>query len=76
MTVLDFCKHKTKATEICVIRERGWRVATVWIDYEDIFMLPDKLIDKKVKSDEWGTIQICDMNNYKTEIPCHYIDVY
>ena len=75
MTVREFCRHKTQALELCIIRENRWIVHSVWIDYEDLFVLSDKYANKEVKSTEWGTITIVNQNGNKMEIPCHYIDV-
>lgn len=73
MTVREFCRTKTAATELCVICDGGWRVGYAWIDYEDIFRLPESLANKPVKSDEWGTLPIVDKDGNKMEIPAHYI---
>lgn len=75
MTVREFCRHKTQALELCVIRDSGWIVHSVWIDYEDIFVLSSKYENKEVIKDEWGTIPIVDKNGNKIDVPCHYIDV-
>lgn len=75
MTVREFCRHKTQALELCIIRESGWIVHSVWIDYEDIFVLSNQYENKEVIKDEWGTILIVDKNGNKIDVPCHYIDV-
>lgn len=75
MTVREFCRNKTKALELCVIRDSGWIVHTVWIDYEDIFVISKQYEHKEIKNDEWGTIPIVTEHGDKIEIPCHYIDV-
>ena len=75
MTVREFCRHKTQALELCIIRESGWIVHSVWIDYEDIFVLSNQYENKEVIKDEWGTIPIVDKNGNKIDVPCHYIDV-
>lgn len=74
LTVREFCKTKTNATELCVIRDGGWCVGYAWIDYEDIFRLPESLTRQPVKSNEWGTLPIVDKDGNKIEIPVHYID--
>ena len=74
ITVNNFCRRKTKAKELCIIRDEGWVVAAAWIDYEDIFRLPQSLINKQVISDEWGTLQIADEHGQVVDVPCHYID--
>lgn len=75
MTVREFCRHKTQALELCIIRDSGWIVHSVWIDYEDIFVLSNRYENKEVIKDEWGTIPIVDKNGNKINVPCHYIDV-
>lgn len=39
MTVVEFCLRKTQVQGLCVIREDGWIVSTVWIDHEDLFAI-------------------------------------
>ena len=75
MTLRDFLLTKTNARELCVIRESGWIVATCWIDYEDLFHISPKLVNKTVKKDEWDYISIVNENNACIKIPCHYVDV-
>lgn len=75
MKLREFLLRKTKALELCVIRDSGWIVATCWIDYEDLFQIPHKLADSVVKKDEWGCLPIVNKNNAEIKIPCHYVDV-
>ena len=75
MKLRDFLRKKTNVKELCVIREDGWIVASVWIDYEDLFHVPHKLADKVVKSDEWDYLSIINENNAEIKIRCHFIDV-
>ena len=75
MTLKDFLRNKTNAMELCVIRYDGWIVASCWIDYEDLFTIPNNFADKPVKMDEWDYITIVNKNNAEIKIPCHYVDV-
>lgn len=77
MILNKFLLEETQVKELCVIREDGWRTGTVWIDNEDLFKysVAPRLLDKVVKSDEWGTITVIDQYEEEREIPCHYIDV-
>ena len=75
MKLIDFLRNKTNVKELCVIRDSGWIVASCWIDYEDLFYIPSRLVDKVVKKDEWGYIPIVNENNAEIKIPCHYVDV-
>lgn len=75
MTLRDFLRKKTNAMELCVIRDGGWIVASCWIDYEDLFAIPNRLADNIVKKDEWGYLPIVNENNAEIKIPCHYVDV-
>ena len=75
MTLRDFLRKKTNAKELCVIRDSGWIVASCWIDYEDLFFIPNRLADSIVKKDEWGYLPIVNENNAEIKIPCHYVDV-
>lgn len=75
MILYEFLRTKTNVKELCVIRESGWIVATCWIDYEDLFAIPNRLADNIVKKDEWGYLPIVNENNAEIKIPCHYVDV-
>ena len=75
MTLRDFLRTKTNSMELCVVRDGGWIVASCWIDYEDLFAIPNRLADNIVKKDEWGYLPIVNENNAEIKIPCHYIDV-
>lgn len=75
MTLREFLRKKTNVRELCIIRESGRIVASCWIDYEDLFAIPQQLLQKTIKKDEWGYITIVNENNAEIKIPCHYIDV-
>ena len=75
MKLREFLLTKTNACELCVIRDSGWIVATCWIDYEDLFLIPNRVVDNVVKNDEWGYLSIVNENNAEIKVPCHYIDV-
>lgn len=75
MKLRDFLRHETNVNELCVIREDGYEVATCWIDYEDLFIIPPRLVNKEVRGDCWGVLPIVTENNDKMRVPCHYIDV-
>ena len=74
MTVGEFCRTKTQAKELCVIRQDGWIVASAWIDYEDLFAIAPRDREKEVKSDEWGTLGVVTEHGDPVSVPCHYID--
>lgn len=75
MKLREFLRKNTNAQELCVIRDEGWIVASCWIDYEDLFFIPQKLAENEVKKDEWGYLTIVNENNAELKIPCHYVDV-
>ena len=75
MICIKFLLKKTNVKELCVIRDSGWIVATCWIDYEDLFAIPNRLVDNIVKKDEWGYLSVVNENNAEIKIPCHYVDV-
>lgn len=75
ITLRTFLREKTKARELCVIRECGWIVAACWIDYEDLFHIPPTMSDMIVKKDEWGYLDVVNENNACIKIPCHFVDV-
>lgn len=49
MILRDFLHKKTNAKELCIIREDGWIIVSCWIDYEDLFVIPQNLSQKAVK---------------------------
>lgn len=75
MKLKDFLHHKTQCYELCIIIDNGWRVASCWIDDEDLFVIPPQYANKEVKSDKWGLLSITIENGIKQKIPCHYIEV-
>lgn len=76
-TLSYFLHHKTQVGEICVIRDCGWDICVVCIDYEDLWVrgINPQLFDEKVKGNVWGTMVIVDARGNKIEIPVHYVDV-
>lgn len=74
ITVREFCLHKTQAAELCVICDGGWVAGAVWIDYEDLFMLPDSLKNRKVTRHYWSELTIVNADGEKMKIPAHFID--
>ena len=78
-TLYYFLLHNTQAMELCAICEGGWVVATAWIYYEDLFMIPTELMNRKVKEDKWEELTIRGKQSSSGEygntmrIPCHYI---
>ena len=75
MILREFLRNNTRTRELCVIRDSGYKIATCWIDYEDLFMIPERLIDKEVLGFEWGHIDICDEYGFITQAKCRYIDI-
>ena len=73
-TVREFCLKKTKIGELCVFRDNGYIVDVTQIDSEDMFTIRNSIIDKKVKSDKWGTLTVTTKFGSKIDVPCHYID--
>lgn len=74
MTVREFCMKQTQVKELVVIKDCGWIVSTAWIDYEDIFRLPEKTSQLEVISDEWGTLDVVTEHGDTVSVPCHYIN--
>lgn len=74
MTVREFLMTKTHTRELCVLRDSGYIVATAWIDYEDLFAIPQRIAKQEVKKDKWGTLTIETEHGDEVKIPCHYID--
>lgn len=82
LTLREFLLHHTRVYELCVIRDQGWIIATVWVDDEDLFIgnLKEKLLNKTVIDDHWtDSFPISKNPEYFNEghmcVPAHYIDV-
>ena len=75
MTVKEFLLKHTEVKELCVIRDSGYIIMTVWIDYEDLFATNNDVAKKIVKSDSWGMIPILNHNGNTIYVDCHYIDI-
>lgn len=75
MTVKEFCRNKTQAHQLCVIRDEGWIVETVWIDHEDLFRISKESREARVKSTEFGELPIKTEHGDTIHIPCVYIDI-
>lgn len=73
-TVREFCLKKTKIGELCAFRDNGYIVDVTYIDSEDMFTIRNSIMDKKVKSDKWGTLTVTTKLGSKIDVPCHYID--
>ena len=75
----DFLMKRTKALELCAIRNEGYVIFTCWIDHEDIWLIPEKYSSNVVISDEFGELPIVKvLENGDTRtirVPCHYIDI-
>lgn len=74
MTVYEFCRQKTLAHQLCVIRECGWILETVWIDHEDLFRISESSKNAEVKGTEFGELPIITKDGLKVYAPCLYID--
>ena len=75
VTLREFLLHHTQCYELCVIRDRGWIVFTVWIDDEDLFRIPQGYGNKPVIEDHWGMLTVTREDGTKERITCHYIDI-
>jgi len=75
MTVYEFCRNKTQIHQLCVIRDSGWIVETVWIDSEDIFRISDNSKKAEVKNTGFGVLPIMTEHGDRIYVPCLYIDI-
>ena len=74
MSVYEFCRNHTQTHQLCVIRDAGWIVETVWIDSEDIFRITGLSAKAEVKKTEFGELLVKTEHGDKVHIPCLYID--
>lgn len=74
-TLMDFLLYHTQCYELCVIRDQGWIIFTVWIDNEDIFKIPEGYSNKQVLDDRFGTLPITNEDGERQYINVHYIDI-
>lgn len=75
MIVSEFCRKHTQTHQLCVIRDAGWIVETVWIDSEDIFRITKLSANAEVKKTEFGELPIKTEHGDTVYIPCLYIDI-
>lgn len=75
MIVSEFCRKHTQTHQLCVIRDAGWIVETVWIDSEDIFRITKLSANAEVKKTEFGELPIKTEHGDTVHIPCLYIDI-
>ena len=75
MQLNDFLMYRTQVGELCVVRDAGWICACAYIDHEDLFAVPERLAEREVKGDVWGTIDVVRELGQKASVPCHYVDV-
>ena len=73
----DFLLYGTVCYELCVIRCDGWVVATAWIDDEDLFIrhMDQKLLDKDVLEDRWGSFRTVRDNGIPQTITAHIVEI-
>lgn len=74
MTVYEFCRKQTQTHQLCVIRNDGWIVETIWIDSEDIFRITRLSAEAEVKKTEFGELSVKTEHGDTIHIPCLYID--
>ncbi len=74
MTVKEFCRNKTQAHQLCVIRCHGWIEEVVWIDHEDLYRMSDATKMEEVKSTEFGELPIKTEHGDTVHVPCLYIN--
>ena len=75
ITCNEFCRRKTLAHQLCVIRDCGWIVETVWIDHEDLFRISEKSRNAEVVGWEFGKLPVVSEVGQTVQIPCLYIDI-
>lgn len=75
MTLNNFLLKHTQVGELCVIRDAGYIIATVFIDAEDLFRIHDSIIKREVLSNEWGHLLTTTKCGNSFKVPCHYIDI-
>ncbi len=75
MKLKQFLLHETQVGELCVITDCGWKVASCWIDSEDLFAIPERYSNREVKEDRWGKLAVTTQEGNTVKVPCHYIEV-
>lgn len=76
MTVKDFLLKETQVHELCLIREDGYDVEIVYVDWEDRFLHSVVHGDREVKSVFTGNaIQVRDTSGKITFVPVRIIEV-
>ena len=75
-TLKEFLLTETDANELCIIRQTGYIIGTVYIDHEDIstLSLPKPFLNKNVLESDFDWFRTCsDDVHCKTWV--RYIDV-
>lgn len=77
LLLVDFLSEHTDSHELCIIRQYGFVVASVWVDREDTFIpyLSDKIKRRRVINHEWGYLPTVDEDGINVKVRCHYIDI-
>lgn len=74
MLVKEFCRNQTQVHQLCVIRNCGWIVETVWIDSEDLFRITMLSEEAEVIETHFGDLPVKTEHGDTVRIPCLYID--
>ena len=74
MTVYEFCRKHARRHQLCVIRDSGWIVETVWIDSEDLFRVTKLSAEAEVKKTDYGTLPVKNEDGNIVHVSCLYID--
>ena len=76
MNLKDFLLQKTKIGDLCAISDRGYLVATAYIDDEDLFIkyMNYDLLANKVVSHHYDYLNVNDENGNINQIRCIFID--
>lgn len=75
MTVIEYCRHETKVSELVIIRTGGRVRCSAYIDHEDLFRLPPDIANAEAIRSKRSCIAVATRAGGAWSAPCVYIDI-
>lgn len=75
MTVIEYCRHETRVSELVIIRAGGWVRSSAYIDHEDLFRLPPDIANAEVIRSKRSCIDVATRAGGAWSTPCVYLDI-
>lgn len=75
MTVIEYCRHETRVSELVIIRAGGRVRCSAYIDHEDLFRLPSDIAEAEVIRAKRSCIDVATRAGGAWSAPCVYLDI-